>query len=75
MENGGHAMVLYGADVKMNNLIVADPYSTGGDYGSAHTEYFKLNKFRGTIQPVQYALKFSKIAIVTHVFSINSGSL
>lgn len=58
LENGGgHAMVLYGVDVKMNNLIVADPYPNSGGYGSAHNEYFKLNKFRGTIQPVEYALQ------------------
>jgi len=54
---GGHAMVLYGVDIKLGNLMVADPYSVGGDYGSAHTEYFSLNKFRGTIQPVDYALQ------------------
>ena len=54
---GGHAMVLYGADTKLNNLIVADPYSVGADFGSAHNEYFTLNKFRGTIQPVDYALQ------------------
>lgn len=54
---GGHAMVLYGVDIKLSNLLVADPYSTGAEYGSAHKEYFSLTKFRGTIQPVDYALQ------------------
>ena len=54
---GGHAMVLYGVDPKMNNLIIADPYSVGGDYGSAHKEYFTLNRYKSTIQPVDYALQ------------------
>lgn len=54
---GGHAMVIYGVDTKLNNVIIADPYTLGGDYGSAHTEYFTLKKFRGTIQPVDYAIQ------------------
>jgi Papain-like cysteine protease AvrRpt2 len=54
---GGHAMVLYGVDLKLNNLIIADPYSVGGDYGSAHNEFFSLKKFQGTIQPVEYAIQ------------------
>ena len=54
---GGHAMLLYGVDIKLGNLMVADPYSVGGELGSAHDEYFTLQKFRGTIQPVDYALQ------------------
>jgi hypothetical protein len=54
---GGHAMLLYGVDLKLGNLIVADPYTTGADFTSAHNEYFSLEKFRGTIQPVDYALQ------------------
>lgn len=54
---GGHAMVIYGVDIKMKNILIADPYSTGGDYGSAHTEYFTLSKFAGTVQPVPYAIQ------------------
>lgn len=54
---GGHAMVLYGVDSMFSRLIVADPYSTGSDYGSAHTEWFELQQFKDTIQPVEYALQ------------------
>ncbi len=56
-ELGGHALVLYGANTKLKNLIAADPNSIGGDYGSAHDEYFTLSRFRGTIQPVSYAIQ------------------
>jgi hypothetical protein len=57
MELGGHAILLYGVDIKLKNLIIADPNSIGGDYGSAHDEYFTLGKFRGTIQPIDYAVQ------------------
>ena len=56
MELGGHAVVLYGVSIKFNLLIVADP-NTLEDYTSAHNEYYTLSKFRGTIQPVDYAIQ------------------
>lgn len=54
---GGHAMVLYGVDSQLGNLLIADPYSVGGEYGSAHTEYFSIKKFRETVQPVEFAIQ------------------
>lgn len=54
---GGHAMVLYGVDLALEKLIVADPYTVGGDYKSAHDEYFTIKTFRQTVQPVGYAVQ------------------
>lgn len=52
----GHAMVLYGVDGKLGNLIMADPYTTG-EYSDAHNEYYTLDGFKQIIQPVPYALQ------------------
>lgn len=52
----GHAMVLYGADAKLERLTVADPY-TQGAFTDAHNEYYTLDGFKKIIQPVPYALQ------------------
>lgn len=54
---GGHAMVVYGVDPEFGNIFVADPFTGRGNAYSAHTECFNLAKFRGTIQPVEFAVQ------------------